>query len=171
MSGALQSHDIAGSLALPPFGQALDVSLRLVALDGFHRPLVHLKPVREVLDGRNAGVDDADFARAGHSVDRADDPIGQRAEALFALGHQFRSFRHSAPQLDSASMCGNAQKRVPMVGSIHFDGLSRRQFAHAGSLLEQHSADCRARSKISHTNSPLSEVEPTPSAFSSAGGE
>ena len=117
MSGALQSHDIAGSLAAPTFGQALDVSLRLVALDHLHRPLVQLKPVREVFNGADTGVDEADFAGNGHSVDRGDDAVCDRAEALVALGHQLCSFSHSVPR-DSAPMCGAEQRTSRSARSI-----------------------------------------------------
>lgn len=128
MSAPLQLHDVAG-LAPPPFGQVCEIGLRLVALDFFHRPFVQFYPVREVLDGADAGVDHGDIAVTGQSVDRRDDPLRDRAEPLLPTAHELRCVRHLAPRCP-ASMCGNVQNVAPDLGSTLKVEISWHVFAH-----------------------------------------
>jgi hypothetical protein len=65
-------------------------------------------------------------------------------------------------------MCGNAQKRVPKSGSSADRAILTSTALNFNASQQQQFARSAARSKISHTNSPLSEVEHN-SAFSSAG--
>ena len=128
MSAPLQLHDIA-CLPAPPFGQALDVLLRVMPLNGRQRLLVQAAPVEEILDRADAGVDDGDLAVLSQSVDRADHAVRYRAEPLRALADQFRGFRHLAPRCP-ASMCGNVQNVAPNLGSTLKVEISWDVFAH-----------------------------------------
>lgn len=152
MSAVSLHLDDIRSLAAHALGQAFDVHFDVVPLNGFHRLLVQPAPENEILDRGDAGVDDADLAGNGHSVDRADHAVSDRAEALSTLADQLCSFRHVAP-LNSASMCGTAQRTSQRSGSSADRVILASTALYSHASQQQQSADCRARSKISHTNS------------------
>ena len=129
MSAPLQLHDIAGSLAAPPFGQVCEIGLRLVALDFFHRLLVEFQPEDKILDGRDTGIDDADLAGFGHPIQNCDHAVRDRAEPLLPTAYEFCGFRHLAPQPNPA-MCGIEQRTSRKSGSTPKAEISRDVFAH-----------------------------------------
>ena len=110
-----QSNDIAGSLPAS-FGQRLDVLLRVVSINGFHRPDLHGVAANECLDRDDDSVENADLPGIGHSVQHGDHPILLRVEPLLGPDDDFCAFSHWFPQ-NPASMCGNIQNVAPNLGS------------------------------------------------------
>lgn len=153
MSAPLQLHDVAGSLPAPPFGQALDVLLGVVPLDLFNRPLLHFERPNERLDRDDDRVENADLSGIGQPVQHGDDPILLRVEPLLGPADDFCAFSHSFPR-DSASMCGIEQRASQRSGSSADRVILASTALYSHASQQQQSADCRARSKISHTNSP-----------------
>ena len=164
MSAPLNLHDVAGSLAAPPFGHGLDEGLRLMSLDLFHRSLVQFHPVREILDGADACVDHCDLAVRCQSVDRADHAVRDRAEALLPTAYEFCGVGHSVPPGFHASMCGAAQRTSQTSGSR----LTERNPRYFQFSRLQHSTQRAARSKNFHPHS-VSRSPPNQSANSDAG--
>ena len=129
----LQLHDVAGSLAAPPFGQAGDVLLGIVPLNGFHRPLLHFVGPDERLDRDHDGVENADLSGVCHSVQRGDYPVRFRAEPLFRTGNKFGALSHAVPQPTPACLCGGAQSVEPITGSTPKDQIPWDVFARPAS--------------------------------------
>ena len=133
MSAPLNLHDVAGSLAAPPFGHGLDEGLRLISLDLFHRPLLHFVGPDERLDRDHDGVENADFSGVGHAVQRGDYPVLLRVEPLFGTGNKFGALSHAVSQPTPAFLCGNAQSVEPITGSTPKVHMSWDVFARPAS--------------------------------------
>jgi len=161
MSALAHTHDIAGSLAPPPFGQALDMGLRLLALNLRHRLLVQLQPENEILDRGDAGVDRADRSVRLQSVQRGDNPLCDRAEPLLTTADQLCSFSHSVPQSSPAPMCGIEQRTSQRSGSSADRVILANTALYSQTARLQHSTRSAARSKISHTISRATSAVPT----------
>jgi len=129
MSASLQLHDVAGSLAAPPFGQVFDVLLHAVPLDFFHRPLLHFERPNERLDRDHDSVENAGLSCGGQPVQHGDDPILLRVEPLLGPADDFCAFSHFFPHPDPA-MCGFVHNGAPNLGSTPKVQISWDVLAH-----------------------------------------
>jgi len=137
MSATLQLHDVAGSLAAPPFGQALDVLLGVVPLDLFHRPHLHGVRPNECLDRDYDRVENADLSGGGQPVQYGDHPILLRVEPLLCPADDFCAFSHSFPT-DPASWCGIKTNPAFLSGSIQIFQNLRDVLAHPSQNSRSH---------------------------------
>ena len=158
LSARFQRNDVAGSLAAPPPGQALDVLLGIVPLNDFHRPALHFVRPDERLDRDHDGVENADLAGVCHSVQRGDYPVLLRVEPLFGTGNKFGALSHAAPQPTPASMCGAAQSVEPITGSTPKDQISWDVFARPAS-------NSHAPTRANSDAGALAPRHPTPASL------
>ncbi len=129
MSAPLELHDVAGSLAAPPFRQAFDVLLHAVPLDFFHRLELHRVAANERFDRDDDRVENADLSGIGQPVQHGDHPILLRVEPLLGPADDFCAFSHFFPHPDPA-MCGIVQNVAPNLGSTPKVEISWDVFAH-----------------------------------------